>query len=457
MKPSGPRKLPALLIFLILIIALAGCLTVRPDQTLPETTAAPAVTETTAAEPTVPASQPETAGIAETTAPEPEPAVKISTATITTTGDLLMHIPVINSGLQADGSYDYTEMFRYISPYVTAADWAVANLETTLCGTENGFSYSGYPKFNCPDGLVDSAAAAGFDLLLTANNHCNDTGSVGFNRTLQIIADRGLASLGTRSADEERDYRIVELNGISIGMICYTYGTILDSGLPAVNGLPLEQSIAEQINVFDYDHLEDFYSVFRAQMESMTGDGAEAVVLFIHWGQEYQLSANSWQKSMAQALCDLGVDVIIGNHPHVVQAAELLTSALDEGHKTVCLYSTGNTVSNQRQGSIASLDSAHTEDGVLFSVTFAKYSDGTVRLDGTEVIPLWVNRRGSGSGRTYSILPLDPETMDDWQSLYGLRDAELASAIRSYDRTMDQLGSGFTDCQDWLAANNQQE
>ena len=349
------QRWSAFLLALLLLASLtAGCFHRSEEKnTLPPETPGP---ETTLARPEIPQPDPTEDPLPQ----EPEPLTLLSTATISAAGDLLMHIPVINSGKQSDGSYDFTGIFRYLSPYVTAADYAAINLETTLCGTDNGYAYSGYPRFNCPDGIVDSVAAAGFDMLLTANNHSNDTGTKGFTRTLQVIEDKGLASLGTQATAEEPDYRIVELNGISIGLICYTYSTTQDSGAPSVNGLPLASSIAEQINVFDYDRLDVFYTGLEGQLAAMEAQGAEAVVLFIHWGEEYQLRANSWQRSIAQSLCDLGVDVIIGNHPHVVQSAELLSSSLDPSQKTVCLYSTGNAVSNQRQGTIDSLSTAHT-------------------------------------------------------------------------------------------------
>lgn len=438
----------ALILALLLAALLPGCAAPVIPEPVPTTettlpthppTTEPPTTETTApptTETTVP--------------PEPEPLTIVSTATLSATGDLLMHIPVINSGKQSDGTYSYENIFRYLSPYTTAADYAVANLETTLCGTDNGYPYSGYPKFNCPDGLIDSAAAAGFDMILTANNHCNDTGSKGFNRTLRVIEEKGLASLGTKATEEEPDYRIVEMNGISLGLICYTYTVPIESGEPNVNGLPLTGGTANRINLFDYEDLDAFYERISGQMAAMREAGAEAIVLFIHWGEEYQLNANRWQRSIAQSLCDLGVDVIIGNHPHVVQAVELLTAS-DNSRKTVCLYSTGNAVSNQRQGTIASLKSAHTEDGVLFSVTFVRYSDGTVALNGVNALPFWVNRHSTGGVREYNILPLDPETMEDWQTLYGLSGSALSSARDSYQRTLAQLGEGLGECQTYLA------
>ena len=438
----------AFLILLLSAVLLAGCtLPHRADPTptteVTQATEAP-TTEAPTTEPTEP--------VTETTAPtEPEALTVVSTATLAATGDLLMHLPVINSGKQSDGSYSYENIFRYLAPYTRAADYAVVNLETTLCGTDHGYPYAGYPKFNCPDSIVDSAAEAGFDMILTANNHCNDTGTRGFNRTLQVIANRGLASLGTTATAEEPNYRVVEVNGISLGLVCYTYTIPIASGEPNVNGLPLTGGTAERINLFDYENLDAFYSRLSGQMAAMKDAGADAIVLFIHWGEEYRLHENNWQRSIAQSLCDLGVDVIIGNHPHVVQPVELLTAADDPNRKTICLYSMGNAVSNQRKGSISALKSAHTEDGVLVRVTFARFSDGSVAPVDVDALPLWVNRHSTSQGREYNILPLNPKTRDDWRTLYGLTKGALSDAGDSYDRTLAQLGEGLEECQTYLA------
>ena len=111
----------------------------------------------------------------EKTEPQETRPTPVSSATVLSTGDILMHSGVIATGKQEDGSYNFDSIFRYVNSYTQAADFSVANLETTLCGTDNGYRYSGNPKFNCPDAIVDSLKSAGFDLLLTANNHAADT------------------------------------------------------------------------------------------------------------------------------------------------------------------------------------------------------------------------------------------------------------------------------------------
>lgn len=385
------------------------------------------------------------------TEPVEQKIEKVSTATIASTGDLLMHLPVINAGKSGDGTYDFTRMFQYIAPYVQKADYAVANLETTLYGERNGKEFSGYPAFNCPDEIVDGAKDAGFDMLLTANNHSNDTGFDGITRTLEVIDERGMDRLGIVRDVSEKKYAVKEINGIRVGMICYTYETDDNPGSVALNGIPLNATAAQMTNTFAYGELDTFYTNLTQQLADMKADGAEATVLYIHWGDEYQMSANRYQKTIAQKLCDLGVDVIIGGHPHVVQPMELLTST-DGGHKTVCLYSMGNAVSNQRRGNSAQFpQQGYTEDGVLFSVTFAKYSDGTVLLESVDVLPLWVNMYVSATTgkNVYEILPLD-NTVTDWKTAMDLSDNSLAETKRSYERTMNLVKDGLTASQTYL-------
>lgn len=394
---------------------------------------------------------------AETTLPEPEHVV--STATIGAMGDLLMHKPIFddfteyNAAVQqSDGSYDFTSVFQYLSEYTSSLDYAVANLETTLCGEDNGYPYDGYPLFNCPDELVDGVKAAGFDMLLTANNHSYDTRLVGYLRTLDVVRGKGLETLGTYASEDETKWTIVDINGIKIGMLCYTWASyITEDGRPSLNG---NQAIEKSglCNYFVSNDLPAFYAEVEQYLRDMESAGAEATIMFIHWGQEYILAPNTEQQNIAQSLCDLGIDVIIGGHPHVVQPVELLESSLDPNHKTVCLYSTGNAVSNQRLGTISAIKTAHTEDGILFTVTFEKYSDGTVYLADAAAIPTWVNRYTNEKGKTeYNILPLDYIRIGEWHTLFNIDKNTFNAASKSYDRTMDIIGDGLKETQDYLA------
>ena len=450
--PKQPKKNAALIKLLTTLIAallIANVAVLYMQFQVPTgDTPAGRPTEQPATETAAPTTEAETEPPT-TTLPEPEHVV--STATILSTGDLVMHIPVVNTGMQSDGSYNFDSIFRYITDYVSAADYSVANLETTFAGTSNGFPYSGYPNFNCPDALADATKNAGFDMLLTANNHSYDTTLVGFKRTLEIVRATGQETLGTYLSADEQKWAIEEINGIKVGMLCYTYATGVDAkGAPQLNG---NAAISEAglCNYFTYDNLPKFYDEIEGYLNDMRAAGAEATVVYMHWGVEYVTEPREQEKTIAQKLCDMGVDVIIGGHPHVVQPVDLLTSTTDTDHKTVILYSMGNAVSNQRVGNISSISTPHTEDGVLFSVTFSKYSDDTVYLEGVELIPTWVNLNANNGSRQYNIVPLVDDIRDQWMSNFNMTENQFNDAQRSYDRTEAIVGSGLAKAQEYLA------
>ena len=391
--------------------------------------------------------------------PTEEAPQLVSTATVLSTGDILMHGKVINSGKQDDGSYNFDSIFQYVKSYSQAADFSVANLETTLCGTDNGYAYAGNPKFNCPDAIVDSLKGAGFDMLLTANNHADDTSLVGYKRTLNVVREKGLDTLGTYLSADEQKWTIEEVNGIKIGMVCYTYSDgFSQNGYPLLN----YNEVGENgiLNYFTYDKLPEFYTQLQGYLDEMQAAGAEATVVYLHWGEEYKWKTgegpNANQTAMAQKLCDMGVDVIVGGHPHVVQPVDLLTSGTDAEHKTIVLYSMGNAVSNQRKEEMQQSEpTGHTEDGVLFCVTFAKYSDGSVFVDSAELIPTWVNMHANSGTTEYNILPLEESTAAQWQAQFGLTDTPLANAKASFDRTQALTLTGMEKVQSYLAQQKQ--
>ena len=380
------------------------------------------------------------------TTEEALPLQPVASATVGVQGDLLMHKPVITACTTEDGGYDFASIFRYVAEYTASYDYSVANLETTLGG--DNYVYQGYPKFNCPDGIVEAAKDAGIDMLLTANNHCSDTTTEGVLRTVKRVREMGLTPLGTQLSDEEPKYAVVDVNGIKVGMAAYTYATSAVNGRPSLN-YEAEVTQVGLVNYFTYDNLDAFYSEMQSLLSQMRSDGAEATMLYIHWGTEYSLQADSSQRMIAQKMCDMGVDVIVGGHPHVVEPMELLTSSSDSRHKTAVIYSLGNAVSNQRSGYIQAAPPYYTEDGILFTVTFEKYSDGAVYLQSVDALPTWVNMRTDGV-KQYNILPLDEDNEDQWAELFNLNDAMLSSAKKSMERTDSIVGAGMEKCRTYL-------
>lgn len=368
-----------------------------------------------------------------------DPDKVVATASISSVGDLLIHAPVFNSVATANGDYDFNPIFKYIGPYLSKYDYNVANLEVSLGGTENGKQYSGYPLFNCPDSIVDASKNMGIDMLLLSNNHTYDCGYQGFIRKINVIEEKGLEYSGVASDSFQKLYNIVNINGIKIGIINYTYETqSYYEGSKAINGITLDKEVVNLVNTFNYDNLDAFYKDLEQKISLMKKDGAEAIVVYPHWGTEYNLQGNEYQTMMAQKMCDLGVDVIIGGHPHVVEPVRTFTSEIS-GKRTVCLYSMGNFISNQRSH-LMNLSTGNTEDGLIFVVNFEKYGDSTVKVKSVEAIPTWVDLTNG----KYTVIPLD-NTVSDWGSKFGLSENSVSAAKRSYDRTMSLVEEGINE------------
>lgn len=431
------------ILVLVLLIAAAG-LAVHFIDFGEDKPPEPSTTSSTTTAPTTqPTTQTTTQPTTEPTTAPTEPFV-VSTASIGVSGDVLIHSPVYNAASVGNGVYDFSEIFTYISEYYESYDFMVANLEVTLSGAEKG--YSGYPNFNCPDSIVDALKDAGVDLLLNANNHTYDHGHSGFVRTQEVLDEKGMPHLGTRLSEETPPYIVQDINGIKVGMVCYTYETgDTSDGRKTLNGIGVSADDNDLISSFHPKHLDEFYEEVDSVLESMYADGAEATMVYIHWGEEYQLRQNEQQEDIAQNLCELGVDVIVGGHPHVIQPFDTLTSST--GHQTYCIYSVGNAISNQRRTNISQTPDGHCEDSMIFGVTFEKWNDGSVNVAEIDILPIWVSKEWSNSkGNTYYIIPLDM-AVEAWDSFDISNDNYLYG---SYKRTMKIVGEGLNECRESL-------
>ena len=374
-----------------------------------------------------------------------EPYV-VSTVTVINTGDIMVHSTQLTGAKTASG-YDFSDFFKYIKKPVTEADFAISNLEVTFGGEESG-AYSGYPAFNTPDSLADTIKDAGFDLLLTTNNHCYDTGLSGLKRTLSVLKERGLSYVGTKQTATESDYIIKNVSGVKLGLTAYTYENKNETpGRKSINGNIISTDANDLLNSFNYDKLDEFYSRAQKNINDMKKDGADIIVFYMHWGEEYQLKENIYQDNIAQQLCNLGVDIIIGSHPHVIQPMSLLTASGGD-HKTICAYSMGNAISNQRQEIMhPECTTGHTEDGMLISYTVDKYSDNTAVISAVNVVPTWVNKYPAANGYHYSVIPLYSRGSG---ADCGLTGTPLQKSQNSFDRTKEIIGAGLTEIQQYL-------
>ncbi len=358
-----------------------------------------------------------------------DPNEVVASAKIASVGDILVHNKILVASNTSGDNYDFTRHFASIKPVISAADFAVANLEVTIA--EDNFS--AYPRFRTPEAILTALKDCGFDFLVTANNHCYDGRFSGIKRTASKVREMGMGQTGTKSDLSQKKYEVVDVNGIKIGIVNYTYETVrTEPAQKSMNGVVVAAEACDYINSFDYDNLEAFYTEMQENINNMKSEGAEAIMLYIHWGTEYKMKQNTQQETIAQKMCDLGVDVIIGGHPHVIQPAAVLTSTSGT-HKTFCIYSTGNFISNQRKR-MMNLKTGNTEDGIVVYTTFEKYGDGHVALKSVDYLPTWVNELGEDDKKTWLVTPLD-----DLSAI--TKNASDASA--SKDRTVELVDAGF--------------
>lgn len=251
-----------------------------------------------------------------------------TTIDICMVGDVLLHPSVYNSGRRADGSYDFSHLFANVSDEVSACDLALVDQETILGGT--GMGLAGYPVFNGPQEVGDAEAEAGFDVVLRATNHTMDMGYDGIHSELEFwrTAHPEVAVVGCTDPQAEdpaptNDIYVYEKDGFRVAVLNYTYG---------LNGYGDPRGA---VAVLDEARVRE--DCRRAHEE------ADMVVVCPHWGTENVIGPDEGQKRWAGLFLECGVDVVLGNHPHVMGPVETMTG--EGGHTMVCYWSVGNFVS----------------------------------------------------------------------------------------------------------------
>ena len=321
-------------------------------------------------------------------------------------GDVMVHKSQIASQYDSStGTYNYDDNFQYVKKYIEAADLALCNVETTF----SGGTPTGYPSFNAPDALAYSLGDAGFDVGLTSNNHVYDKGLSGIKRTLQILRKAGLATVGTR-LPWEKNYALMDVKGVKVAIVSYTYETPSNGGRSTINGVILSDEANALINSFNYEVLDEDLKKVAFTIEEAREGGADIVVCYYHWGEEYQRSPNLWQERIAKETVAMGADIIFASHPHVLQSVEVLKNEVT-GKEVPVFYSMGNFLSNQRA---ETLNNRYTEQGMIARVNLQYDSTtGEVALVGTDAMRTWLDKYKSGGKDVYAIIPLDSELEDN--------------------------------------------
>lgn len=247
----------------------------------------------------------------------------------TAVGDNLIHGAIYYYNNNGDGTYNFTDIYENTNKYTQTADIAYINQETICGGTELGLST--YPSFNGPYDVLDAVNAAGFDWVAASSNHSLDAGIQGILNQLNYLKKNypDIKVTGSHRTKEEAEAtQVIERNGVRIGILGYTYG---------LNGYQIPEGKEYMIDLIDKEKM-------KADVEKLK-EVSDVQAVSMHWGTEYSFEPNEEQMELAQFLSDLGVDVIIGEHPHVIQPMDYVTGK--DGNKTLVIYSLGNFLSAQ--------------------------------------------------------------------------------------------------------------
>ena len=316
-----------------------------------------------------------------------------ATATLSAVGDIMVYDPQIDDAKQADGSYDFTHCFTGVSELLSAADLTVGNLETNFCGG----TYSGYPNFNAPEALASNLAAAGFDILQTANTYSIQNGLTGLASTYRYVTAAGMAPLGTYYSETQKQDNdgvlVREVNGIKFAFFAYTKG---------VNNMYLPDGSEYAVDVLYKDYYSNYTQIdtaaITASIDAAKATGADVIVAMVHWGSEYELEPSSSQEQIADLMFQNGVDVILGSHSHIVGPMEMRTVTTADGtEKNVFIaYSLGNFLS--------SMTADYTQDSVILNLEFSKDSEGRTTISNVNYVPVYIADNGEGSDSRYVLL-----------------------------------------------------
>lgn len=315
-----------------------------------------------------------------------------TTFTMAAIGDVLCHNTQYWDAYDKDtGEYDFSYVYENIRSYVKTADIAIGSLETSFAGEERG--YSNYPTFNSPDALAYSLKDLGLDVISTAGNHCLDMGFSGLSRTIDVLDDADISHLGTYKSQEKQDKILFKyVKGVKIAFISYTYGT---------NGIPVPSDKNYCVNLIDKD-------LIKKHIESAKSQDADMIVACMHWGTEYKTTANSEQEELADFLFQNGVDIIIGNHPHVLEQMEKRTVTLEDGtiKEGFVIYALGNFISDQ--------NAENTRNSIILNLTITKHTDGKITIDKANYTPIYMYKDTSLSIKRMKLLDIE-KTIENYE------------------------------------------
>jgi poly-gamma-glutamate synthesis protein (capsule biosynthesis protein) len=337
----------------------------------------------------------------------------VITVTISFVGDIMCHTPQIEYAKIGIDSFNFKPSFREVKKYLSNSHLTFGNLETVTAGRTKKFT--GYPLFNSPDELLDALKDAGFDILFTSNNHSLDRGVDGAIRTIQQIQKRNLVNSGTYLSEKSRDsLLVIEINGLQLGVLSYTYG---------LNGNLLPKNKNYLVNVIDTNLIKQDLSEFSKK-------NVDLILVYFHFGDEYSRIPSKYQEEIAGKTFKYGADIIIGSHPHVLQPARFVEKADGKLNKGFVAFSLGNFISNQRW--------RYSDAGVILNLEIKKnIVIDSVWISGVSALPTWVFKGNSGNKNEFIIVPADTNKFVLLPPY--IQKEDRAKLVESYNDTMEIL------------------
>lgn len=298
-------------------------------------------------------------------------------------GDFMGHMDQIKAAYNINTKeYNYDSCFSKIKPILSDADFTIGNLEVTL-GVK---PYSGYPKFSSPPAFAEGIKNAGIDLLTTANNHSCDKNKLGLEKTITILDSLNIGHTGTFINNEEKNKSpayIINKNGFKIAVINYTYGT---------NGI--EPTNPNIVNYLKKETIKRDVEIIKSNIKP------DLIIAYVHWGYQYKDLPNDEQKNFFSYFKSLGVNIVIGSHPHVLQPMKWQQSVSDSIPENLVVYSLGNFISHQR--------TFPRDGGAIFKMVLEKKdTEKKVKIKNANYFLTWVYEPIINGEKKYYVLPAD--------------------------------------------------
>lgn len=351
--------------------------------------------------------------------------------TLAVVGDLMAHIDQVQYAWNPDSeTYDFSPSFRYIKPFLSQADLAFGNLETTLAGPDGAFQkvantyfqgYQGYPFFNSPDSYLDALTDAGFDILSLANNHSLDSGMEGAIRTRDQVLQKGMIPVGTQPSGED-GVEYLEVKGMKLAFLSYTFCT---NQFREIESLGFR---INSLNMYQEPLIEEMLQTVRK-----AADQSEFTVVMIHFGWSYIHRPDDWQISLTDRLLEAGADFVAGDHPHVLQPMSFRENG--DGEESFQIYSLSNFISHQP---FSGNPPVSKDGGVVLKLHLFEKDPGLVEILKMDYMPTWLKMTDGG----FTVIPVDNALREP--NAYGMVEEDYSRLYHLVEESPRILGGDST-------------